>query len=179
MMTSGQMAVKDQSPALAHTSGVARPGRPKQLRCLLALWLGAAALLPGCGSAAGVADRASSLAVGRRAGFPLPAQLAPAALLARRFATAYAADAYRRRPPALPGEVVAVRRQVGLAARRVPNSRRVLRPRLTDLRLELRSATVLGASAQIADSRNSAFSVAFTVARRAGRWRVVSISTPE
>ncbi len=173
------MAVKDQSPALAHTSGMARPGRPKQLRCLLLLGLGAAVLLPGCGSAAGVADRASSLVAGRRAGlFPL-ARLAPASLLAQRFATAYAAVTYRRQPAALPGEVPAVRQQVALAAKRVPAARRGLRPRLRGLRLELRSPTVLGASARIADSRNPAFSVAFTVAPRAGTWRVVSISTPE
>lgn len=173
------MAVRDQSPALAPSSGRARLASTKQLRGLLLLGLGLTALLPGCGSAR-LADRASSpLVAGRRAGPHLPAQLAPAALLARRFAAAYARAAYRRDPSALPGETSAVRRQVALAAERVPAARRGLHPRLRGLRLAVHSPALLGASAEIADRRNPAFSVAFTLARRPAGWRVVAISTPE
>lgn len=70
-------------------------------------------------------------------------------------------------------------RQVELAASRVPPSRRGLRPRLLGLALSVRSASALDASAELADPRNPAFSIAFTLTRREGRWRVVSISTPE
>lgn len=172
------MAAKDQSPALAPSSGRVRLVRARTLAGLCALGLGAAALLCGCGSA-GRADRAPSVAVGRRAGPSPRAQLAAAATLAKRFAASYAAAAYRRDPPALPGESAAVARQVALAAQRVPPSRRGLRPRLRGLALAIDSPARLAGAARIADSRNPPFGVSFTLARRGGRWRVISISTPE
>lgn len=105
-------------------------------------------------------------------------RLATAAHLARRFAVAYSRNAYRRRPSRLPGATVTVSREVALAAQRVPHNRRGLKPRLLSLALQPDGVAGLSASARIGDGRSPPFSVGFTLERRGGRWRVVSISPP-
>jgi hypothetical protein len=73
---------------------------------------------------------------------------------------------------------VAVEHHLLAAAAHVPAARRNHHPRAGAVRLEPRSASVLGASVLIEDRRVPSFSVSFTVARRGGRWRVVAISPP-
>ena len=105
-------------------------------------------------------------------------RLAAAAHLAKRFAVAYAASAYLRRPPGLPGTTALVRRDIALAAARVPPGRRRRRPHLRALALQPQGASALSASARIADGRFPPFSVGFTIRRVGDRWRVIAISPP-
>jgi hypothetical protein len=136
------------------------------------------ALHAGCGASAPSPRAESALVAGSASGPAAGPRLAPAARLARRFAIAYARCAYLRRPPRLPGAMAAVSREVALAAQRVPPNRRRLRPRLLSLALQPEGVAALSASAEIGDGRSPPFSVGFTLERRVGRWRVVSISPP-
>lgn len=166
-----------------------RPSRPRPIRpthavpraCAVLLAVAAIGWLSGCGAPqrsapAGRGER-PGLISGRRA--PGPRAPGGAARLARRFARAYAEDAYLRRPPTMPGEVAAVRRAVAAAASRVPPARRHLRPRLLGLRLWLGPGRSVAAAARIGDGRFPPFSVGFTVGRRGGRWSITLISLPD
>lgn len=166
------------SPAPARIlRGRALRPRPRPFALLLAL--GAALPLLGCGAAEEHAPSSSYLVVGERAA-PVPlAQLASAAQLAERFARAYARTVYLARPPSLPGASAALSRDLRAGAHRVPVARRRLHPRLADLHLSIASAGRLDASLLVVDNHSPMFSVGFSLARRAGGWRVVSISAPE
>jgi hypothetical protein len=137
------------------------------------------ALLIGCGGMgpSGRTHDRSALIVGRRAPSSRPSAWAVG--LAHRFASTYARDAYLRRPPAIPGESVPVRRAVVEAASRVPPARRGLRPRLLGLRLWLLPGGSLGAAARIGGGRFPPFSVGFSVGSRGGRQLITSISLPD
>ncbi len=106
-------------------------------------------------------------------------KLAPAAAVARRFAAAYAGSLYRRRLPRLPDATAAVRAQLEVAALRVPPQRRGRRAVVDSLRFNIADRGQLRGNLGIADGISPSFSIGFTVALRAGRWRVVSVSTPE
>lgn len=167
----------------AHSPAPARSLRGRALRprprpCAL-FALGAALLLLGCGTSEHHAPSSASLVVGERAGTTSAAQLATAAQLAVRFARAYARTIYRPHPPPLPGASVAVRRDLLVAARRVPFSRRPLHPRLAQLHLSIASPRRLDSSILIVDGHSPSFTVGFSLMRRTGGWRVVSISAPE
>jgi hypothetical protein len=136
------------------------------------------ALHAGCGASAPSHRTESALVAGRPSGPVAGPTLAPAADLAKRFADAYARSIYRHRPPRLPGATAAVERHLLAAAAHVPPVRRDHRPWAGAVRLEPRSASVLGAEILIEDRHAPSFSVNFTVARRGGRWRVVAISPP-
>jgi hypothetical protein len=135
------------------------------------------ALHAGCGASAPSPRAESALVAGSSSSPTAGPRLAPAARLARRFASVYARSAYLRRPPQLPDATAVVSREVALAAQRVPRNRRRLRPRLLSFSLQPQGAE-LSASVQIGDGRSLPFSVSFTLERRAGRWRVVAISPP-
>lgn len=173
------MAVSVHSPMPTRCPGGKSPRAvlgPPRLRALLAL--GASVCLLGCASGGHHVRASSSLVAGKRAG-PIPAaQLAPAADLAERFASAYARSIYLPRPPRLPGATSGVQRQLREAARRVPPARRGRHPHLASLRLELKAAGVLAASVAIDDGHGPVFSVGFNVQRRGSRWWVVAISPP-
>lgn len=109
----------------------------------------------------------------------MPPGLRGAVRLARRFALAYAAAAYRRRVPSIAGESLGVRRALAAAATRVPPARRGLRPRLLRLRLALGPGGSLTESAWIDDGRFPSFSVAFTVSSRDDGWIVTSFEAPD
>lgn len=150
-------------------------GRP-----LLGL-LAAAALTAGLPACSGSAPRPSGDPLLLRAGaarLPRASALAGAARLARRGALAYARGAYRRRAPRLPAETAAVAAALRGAAARVPRARRRLHPRLAGLRLRPLGPSSLAAELWIADGRFALFSVALTVARERGRWRITAISLP-
>lgn len=136
------------------------------------------ALEAGCGASAPPPRAAPVLAAGRPAGWVAGPQLAAGAHLAKRFAAAYARGAYLRRPLGVPGATASVNRELALAAKRVPPDRRRLRPRLLSLALQPEHAATLSAGARIGDGRSPPFSIAFTVSRVGGRWRVVAISLP-
>jgi hypothetical protein len=136
------------------------------------------ALHAGCGGPAPSHRIESALVAGRESGPVAGPTLAPAVRLAKRFADAYVRSIYRPRPPRLPGAALAVERHLLAAAAHVPLARRNHHPRAGAVRLEPRSASVLGASVLIEDRSSPSFSVSFTVARRDGRWRVVAISPP-
>lgn len=142
------------------------------------LALGASVLLLGCGSSGHRDSASSSLVAGERAGPIPPAQLAPAARLADRFAAAYARSVYLRRPPRLPGATPEVQRHLLEAAAHVPPARRNRHPRAASVYLEPRTPRVLGVAVVIADGSAPPFSVAFTVERRGPVWSVVAISSP-
>jgi len=142
------------------------------------LALGITVLLLGCGSGGRPDPASSSLVAGERAGPIPPAQLAPAALLAERFAAAYARSVYLRHPPQLPAATAEVERHLAEAAAHVPVARRGRHPRAASIRLRPATARRLEASVAIADGRAPSFSVAFTVERRDSGWRVVEISPP-
>jgi hypothetical protein len=108
----------------------------------------------------------------------LAAHLAPAARLAIRFADSYARNAYRQRPPRLPGATAALTRHLAQAATRVPPSRRDLRPRAIEITLTPRSSTTLHGSVEIGDRHSPPFSVGFTLEKRDSDWRVVFASPP-
>lgn len=173
------MEVRTDKPPTAWTPR----GRALRLLCsprpFALLALGATLLLPGCGSSQEPEPRSSSLVAGERAAPIPPVQLAPAAALARRFASAYAASIYRRRPPDLPGVTAAVQAQLEAAALRVPSQRRDRRPVVDALGFDISDPRRLSVDLGIADGISPPFSVGFTVALRAGGWRVVSVSTPE
>ena len=135
--------------------------------------------LVGCGGPAPDRHPGHPLIAGRRGPSPEPAVLSAGADLARRFALAYARAAYRRIPPALPGESAAVARALRAAAGRVPPARRRLRPRLAGLRVWPLGAFALRASAAITDRRDPPFSIGFTLRRRGGRWLITTISPPD
>jgi hypothetical protein len=105
-------------------------------------------------------------------------QRAAAARVARRFATAYARSAYRRRPPPLPGASAALTRRLALAAAKVPLARRRLRPHPLAIVLELDRADTLRGSVEVGDGHSPPFSVGFTLKKRDVGWRVVSASPP-
>ncbi|HVQ59567.1 MAG TPA: hypothetical protein VMS60_11740 [Solirubrobacterales bacterium] len=136
----------------------------------------AALLLASCGGAESPPTASPLLRGGK--GAPVTASLVPAARLARRFAVAYARSAYQRRPPRLPGATAALTRRFGLAAAKVPPSRRHLRPRATAVGLELAGATTLRGNVEVSDGRSRPFSVGFTLRKRAWGWRVISASPP-
>jgi hypothetical protein len=116
--------------------------------------------------------------VGARRGAPPPARLRSGALLARHAAAAYAAGAYRRRPPVLPEETGPVASAIAAAAGRVPRSRRRLRPELRGLRLRPVGVDRIAATAVIGDRVFPPFTVGIELHWRGG-WRVVAISLPD
>lgn len=142
----------------------------------LGLALLAVALI-GCSSGDTNTQARSSLLSGSRGGPLAAVQLAPAARLARRFATAYARSIYRRRPPRLPGATAALRRDLAAAASRVPPARRGLHPRALAVALRPRGAALAGV-VKIGDGRSPPFAVGFLVRKQGSRWRVVAISPP-
>ncbi|HEY7950535.1 MAG TPA: hypothetical protein VID51_06840 [Solirubrobacterales bacterium] len=133
--------------------------------------------LVGCSSGDTNTHARSSLLSGTRGGSVAAGQLAPAARLARRFATAYAHTIYRRRPPQLPGATAALRRDLSAAASRVPPARRGLHPRALAVTLRPHGAALAGV-VKIGDGRSPPFSVGFFVRKQGSRWRVVTISPP-
>lgn len=172
------MAVSGHSPTSSRCPGgrSLRPAGAPRPFALLAL--GATVLLLGCGSTGHGEPASSSLVAGERAGPIPPAQLAPAARLADRFAAAYARSAYLRRPPSLPGATPDVQRHLLEAAAHVPPARRSRHPRAASVHLEPRAPRVLGASVVIDDGSAPPFSIDFTVERRGPVWSVVAISSP-
>jgi len=82
-------------------------------------------------------------------------------------------------PPGISRETVQVRRELAAAATRVPAQLRRLRTRLGGLRFFLAPDGSLAATATIRASRSPGFSIAFSVARKAGRWTLTSISLPD
>lgn len=116
--------------------------------------------------------------MGARRAAPSPARLRSGASLARRAASAYAAGAYRRRPPVLPRESGSVSSAVSAAARRVPPPRRGLRPKLRRLRLLVIGVDRITAVALVDDGTFPAFSIAIELRWRGG-WHVVAISLPD
>jgi len=156
-----------------------RSPRVGRIPCLRAfVGLGAAACLLGCATAGHHGRALPPLVAGRRAEPIPPAQLAPAARLARRFARAYVPAVYLSPPARLPGATEAVRRHLRAAAEHVPGSLRAHRPMVGAVVLERRSARAIDASVTVEDQGGPAFSVGFTLKRRAGSWRVVAISPP-
>jgi hypothetical protein len=99
-------------------------------------------------------------------------------LLARRAVSAYAAGAYRRRPPVLPEETGSVSSAVAAAARRVPQSRRRLHPELRGLRLHAIGVDRIAGTAEVGDGVSPPFTVGIELHWRRG-WRVVAISLPD
>lgn len=168
--------------SLHHIAPRRRPNATLARRPAGAVALAAAPLLVlalgGCGSSARSSRSERMLLTGTRHDAIASRQLAPAARLARRFATAYARGVYHRRPAHLPGVTTALEGDLSAAAARVPPARRGLYPRALSVMLEPRSANALAASVRIGDGHSSPFSVGFLVKRRGGRWRVVSISPP-
>ncbi|MEZ5077217.1 MAG: hypothetical protein R2725_07230 [Solirubrobacterales bacterium] len=173
------MEVRTDKPPTAWTPR----GRALRLPCsprpFALLALGATLLLLGCGSSQEPEPRSSSLVAGERAAPTPPAQLASAATVARRFASAYAGSIYRRRLPRLADATAAVRAQLEAAALRVPPQRRGRRAVVDSLGFDIAERGQLRVNLGIADGISPPFSIGFTVALRAGRWRVVSVSTPE
>jgi len=135
------------------------------------------ALLPicllhaGCGARAPSTGGAPALVVSGRGGSVAASQLA------HRFAFAYARSIYRRRPPRLPGATAALRRDLAVAASRVPPARRGLHPRALAVTLRPRGAALAGV-VEIGDGRSPPFSVGFLIRKQGSRWRVVTISPP-
>lgn len=170
------MAVSGHNPMPTRCPGGQPPNAVGHLRLLV---LGASVCLLGCASAGHHGSASASLVTGRRAGSIPAAQLAPAAHLAERFANVYARSIYLARLPRLPGATSSVERHLLAAAARVPPARRGHRPYAGSIHLRPRSASVLAASVAVEDRRAPSFSVGFSVERRGGRWRVVSISPPE
>jgi hypothetical protein len=144
----------------------------------IALSLAAGLLLAGCGSGGEAPPAASPLVRGTKPASVAAAALAPAARLARRFASAYARSAYLRRPPRLPGATDALTRHLAQAAAKVPPSRRRLRPRARHIVLKPADATTMQGSVEVGDGRSRPFSVAFTLRNGASGWRVVFASPP-
>lgn len=134
--------------------------------------------LGGCGSSARSSHSERMLLTGTGQDAIASRQLAPAAGLAQRFATAYARGVYHRRPAHLPGVTTALKRDLSAAAAKVPPTRRGLHPRALSVMLEPRSANSLAATVRIGDGHSPPFSVGFLVERRRAGWRVVSISPP-
>lgn len=155
----------------------AQPAPPRRRSTLSAIALALA--LAGCAGSGSVGRAEHPLAVGRRGPSIQSAELSGGAKLVRRFARAYARNAYRRKPPRLPGESARVARALSLAAERVPPGRRHLRPHLAALRIWPLRDGALRAAAWIADRRNPPFSIGFTATRRGGRWLVTTVSPPE
>lgn len=143
------------------------------------LVLGAALLLLGCGSNPKPDPASVSLVAGTRAAPIAPAQLAPAAAIAERFATEYAAAIYERRIPELPAITAGVRQQLEAAATRVPANRRGRQPRAGEMHFNIADRGRIRVDLTVLDSISPPFSIGFTVAERGGRWLVVSVSTPE
>src|SRR5215213_117835 len=170
------MEVRTDKLPTARTPRGRAPSLPCSPRPFALLALGATLLLLGCGSSQKPGPRSSSLVAGVRAAPTPPAQLAPAAAVARRFATTYAASIYRRPLPNLPALTTAVRRQLEVAAARVPAKRRGRRPYLDSLSFNIADPGRLQVDLGIADGSSPPFSIGFTVALRAGRWRIVSVS---
>lgn len=133
--------------------------------------------LGGCSSGDTNTQAGSSLLSGTRGGSVAAGQLAPAARVARRFASVYARSVYRRRPPPLPGATAALRRDLAAAASRVPPARRGLHPRALAVTLQPRGAALAGV-VEIGDGRSPPFSVGFLVRKQGSRWRVTTISPP-
>ena len=133
--------------------------------------------LVGCSSDDTNTQARSSLLSGTRGGSVAAGQLAPAARLARCFATAYARTIYQRHPPLLPGATAALRRDLAAAASRVPPARRGLHPRALAVTLRPRGAALAGV-VKIGDGRSPPFAVGFLVRKQGSRWRVVAISPP-
>jgi hypothetical protein len=105
-------------------------------------------------------------------------QLASAAVVAERFARAYARAAYRQRPPHLPGATGAVQAHVRASAAHVPPRRRGRASRPGPIQLEPETASSLDASMVVAGGGVPAFAIGFTVRRTQAGWRVTSISLP-
>jgi hypothetical protein len=171
-----------ESPAHSPAPARNHRGRPPWVTMPLAVptftALAVALLLMGCGASGGGSPSPPSLVTGRRAA-PLPsAQLASATRAAESFARAYVPTVYLRRPPWIPGTTASVRRDLTLAATRVPPGRRGLRPRLAGLRLKLLPGGRVGAAVRIVDGRSRPFSLGFSLSRSRGGWRIVSVSTP-
>ncbi|HJZ35742.1 MAG TPA: hypothetical protein VJ204_05655 [Solirubrobacterales bacterium] len=118
------------------------------------------------------------LTVGARRGAPPPTRLRSGALLVRRAAATYAAGAYRRRPPTIPGETGSVSSAVEAAAGRVPRSRRRLHPELRGLRLAPIGVDRIAATAVIGDGISPPFTIGIELRWRRG-WRVLAISLPD
>jgi hypothetical protein len=135
--------------------------------------------LAGCGGAGSGRHPGNSVIAGRRGPSIEPAVLSAGAELAHRFSGAYARAAYRRFPPALPGESAAVARALSAAADNVPPARRPLRPRPAGLRLSPLGASALRASAAITGRRNPPFSIGFVLRRRGSRWLITTVSPPD
>jgi hypothetical protein len=135
--------------------------------------------LAGCGAGHPQGPLPATLLAGRRGSLPSRPQLIVAARLVRRAAALYARGAYRRVPPRLPAASATVRGALAAAARRVPPSRRALRPRLLGLRLSLLGPRAVRASAAVGDGRFTSFSIAFTLSLRGGRWEITAISLPD
>jgi hypothetical protein len=152
------------------------PSCRRRVGALLGLALLASALV-GCAAGETNTQASSSLLSGTRGGSIAAQRLAPAARVARRFASVYAHSIYRRRPPRLPGATAALRRDLAAAASRVPPARRGLRPRALAVTLRPRGAALAGV-VEIGDGRSPPFSVGFLVRKQGSRWRVVTISSP-
>lgn len=168
--------------SLHHIAPRRRPNATFARRPAGAVALAAAPMLVlalgGCGSSARSSHFGRMLLTGTRQDAIASRQLAPAARLAHRFATAYARGVYHRRPAHLLGVTTALERDLSAAAARVPPSRRGLHPRALSVTLAPRSANALAATVRIGDGHSPSFSVGFLVKRRGGRWRVVLISPP-
>ena len=133
--------------------------------------------LVGCSSGNTNTQAGSSLLSGGPGGSVAAQRLAPAAAVARRFASVYARSIYRRHPSRLPGATAALRRNLAAAASRVPPARRGLHPRALAVTLRPRGAALAGV-VEIGDGRSPPFSVGFLVRKQGSRWRVVTISPP-
>jgi len=141
--------------------------------------LGALLCLYGCGSSPFREPSSLPLVADGRA-VPLPpAQLARAATVAERFASAYARSIYRARRPRLPGASRAVELDLAAAATRVPLDRLGLRPHAGEIALEAIAARRVEATVQVRDGTSPPFAVAFAMRLLRGAWVVVSVSSPE
>lgn len=158
-------------------SSTATSPRRQPVVALASVLLVIGLLQPGCGASA-PSKRPGSEPLAGGKGAVLDPELARGARLAQRFAAAYARSAYRRKPPPLPGAIVAVRRSLLAAAARVPEARHQLHPRARGLALQAHNRTTLAASVRVSDGRFPSFSVGFTVRRVGNRWRVIAISPP-
>lgn len=162
---------------------------PPRVAFLLAA--GASVLLLGCATAGHVDRASSSLVAGVRAGPMSRVQLASAAVVAERFARAYARTAYLPKsmhvrassgPPAtggrLPGATRQVQMHVRASATHVPVDRRGRKSFAGSIQLKPGTASSLDASAVVRGEGVPPFAVGFTVRRTEAGWRVTSISLP-
>jgi hypothetical protein len=153
-----------------------RRGRPSGYGILAGLSL-LSLTLAGCSATAHEVSDGPQLLIGGGK-VPVTAGLAPAARLAHRFGHAYARTAYRPHPSRLPGATAAVERRIALAASRVPNGRRRLRPYAAKIEIDPRGPSTLLGRVEIADGRSPHFSIGYAIRRRSLGWRVVAISPP-